>query len=98
MHLERAWLSAARAGRYRPGYSFAEECRLELRESDGWKNECFAPAWFAFDGKRVASPDPARRLGSDAATILAELGYSKKDLERLVAAKAVGQTEFVPVE
>ena len=20
---------------------------FEMRESDGWKNECFAPAWFA---------------------------------------------------
>jgi hypothetical protein len=70
---------------------------FEMRESDGWKNECFAPAWFAFDGERIESPSPARRLGSDAATILAELGYSKKDVERLIADKAVGQTEFLPV-
>ena len=71
---------------------------FEMRESDGWKNECFAPAWFAFDGERVASPGPARRLGSDAMTILAELGYSKKDVQRLVVSKAVGQTEFLPVK
>lgn len=71
---------------------------FEMRESDGWKNECFAPSWFAFDGKRIASPGPAHRLGSDAPVILAELGYSKKDIERLVAEKVVGQTEFLPVK
>ena len=71
---------------------------FEMRESDGWKNECFAPAWFAYDGKRVASPAPAHKLGSDAPVILAELGYSKKDIERLVAEEVVGQTEFLPVK
>jgi len=71
---------------------------FEMREKDGWKNECFAPSWLAFDGKRVASPGPASRLGSDAPEILADLGYSKKDVERLVASGAVGRTEWAPLE
>jgi crotonobetainyl-CoA:carnitine CoA-transferase CaiB-like acyl-CoA transferase len=71
---------------------------FEMRESDGWKNECFAPAWFAYDGKRVASPGPAHRIGSDAPVILAELGYSEEEVADLVAARVVGQTEFLPVK
>ena len=71
---------------------------FEMRESDGWKNECFAPAWFAYDGKRVASPAPAHQLGSDAPAILAELGYSKKDVERLITDEVVGQINFLPVK
>jgi crotonobetainyl-CoA:carnitine CoA-transferase CaiB-like acyl-CoA transferase len=69
---------------------------FEMRESDGWKNECFAPAWFAYDGERVASPGPAHRVGSDAPLILAELGYSEEEVADLVAARVVGQTEFLP--
>jgi crotonobetainyl-CoA:carnitine CoA-transferase CaiB-like acyl-CoA transferase len=71
---------------------------FEMRESDGWKNECFAPAWFAYDGERVASPGPAHKLGSDAPAILAELGYSKKDVERLITDEVVGQINFLPVK
>jgi crotonobetainyl-CoA:carnitine CoA-transferase CaiB-like acyl-CoA transferase len=69
---------------------------FEKRESDGWENECFAPSWFAFDGDRVASPGAAPRSGSDAPAILAELGYSAEDVERLIAGGAVGRTEWVP--
>ena len=71
---------------------------FEFRESDGWKNECFAPAWFAYDGERVASPGPAHRIGADAPVILAELGYSEEEVADLVAARVVGQTEFLPVK
>jgi crotonobetainyl-CoA:carnitine CoA-transferase CaiB-like acyl-CoA transferase len=71
---------------------------FEMRESDGWTNECFAPAWFAYDGERVASPGPAHRIGSDAPLILAELGYSEEEIANLVAARVVGQTEFLPVK
>ncbi len=67
---------------------------FELRESDGWENECFAPAWFAFDGERVISPGPSARIGSNAPEILAELGYSGEDIERLIADGAVGRTEW----
>jgi crotonobetainyl-CoA:carnitine CoA-transferase CaiB-like acyl-CoA transferase len=71
---------------------------FEMRESDGWKNECFAPAWIAYDGERVASPGAPHRVGSDGPVILAELGYSEQDIERLVAEKVLGQTEFLPVK
>jgi crotonobetainyl-CoA:carnitine CoA-transferase CaiB-like acyl-CoA transferase len=70
---------------------------FEMREHDGWKNECFAPSWFAYDGEKVASPGPAHRVGSDAPVILAELGYSEQEIADLVAAGVVGQTEFMPV-
>ncbi|MGI9263351.1 MAG: CoA transferase, partial [Gammaproteobacteria bacterium] len=71
---------------------------FEMREHDGWKNECFAPSWFAYDGERVASPGPAHRIGSDSPVILAELGYSEEEIEGLVADRVVGQTEFLPVK
>jgi crotonobetainyl-CoA:carnitine CoA-transferase CaiB-like acyl-CoA transferase len=32
--------------------------RFEKREKDGWKNECFAPSWFMFEG---APPVPVRQ-------------------------------------
>lgn len=71
---------------------------FEMRESDGWKSECFAPSWFAYEGERVASPNPAHRVGSDALEILAELGYSDKEFDDLVTAGIVGQTEFRPLK
>ncbi len=71
---------------------------FELRESDGWENECFAPAWFAFDGERVASPGPSARIGSNAPEILAELGYSGEDVKRLIDDGAVGPTEWIPLK
>jgi len=71
---------------------------FENRERDGWENECFAPTWFAYDGEPVASPTAASRLGSDAPQILAELGYSKDDVAKLVKKGVVGQTEWAPVK
>ncbi len=71
---------------------------FEKRERDGWENECFAPTWFVFDGERVESPGAAARIGSDAPAILAELGYSSEDVERLISSGAVGQTEWSPVK
>ena len=72
--------------------------KFEMRERDGWENECFAPTWFAFDGEPVASLGPPARIGSDAPQILAELGYSSEDIERLIASGIVGQTEWIPVQ
>ena len=67
---------------------------FERRERDGWENECFAPRWFAFDGELMPRPSATARIGSDAPTILAELGYSKEQVARLVSSGAVGQTEW----
>jgi len=63
-------------------------------ESDGWKTECFAPTWFAFDGETLARGKAATRIGSDGAAILSELGYSPEDVRKLVAEGAVGRTEW----
>ena len=67
---------------------------FEKRERDGWDNECFAPSWFAFDGTPGARPAAASRIGADAPAILAELGYSSADVERLIANGIVGPTEW----
>ena len=67
---------------------------FEKRERDGWENECFAPSWFAFDGVPGARPAAASRIGSDAPAILAELGYTAADVERLVASGVAGPTEW----
>ena len=71
---------------------------FERRERDGWENECFAPRWFAFDGELMPRPSATARIGSDAPTILAELGYSKEQVARLVSSGAVGQTEWAPLK
>jgi crotonobetainyl-CoA:carnitine CoA-transferase CaiB-like acyl-CoA transferase len=68
--------------------------RFEKREKDGWVTECFAPTWFAFDGEPSPRPPAASRIGADAPTILAELGYGRDDVERLVSSGAVGRTEW----
>ena len=53
---------------------------------------------FAFDGKPFDRPAAPPRIGADAPEILAELGYSSKDIERLVSTGAVGQTAWTPVK
>ena len=68
--------------------------RFEKRERDGWETECFAPSWFAFDGEPAPRPAAPPRIGSDAPAILAELGYSALDVERLTANGVVGPTEW----
>jgi len=64
------------------------------REKDGWSTECFAPSWFAFDGKPEARPPAASRIGADGAAVLAELGYAPGDIDRLIDIGAVGRTEW----
>lgn len=69
--------------------------RFEARERDGWTTECFAPSWFAFDGEPAPRPAAAARIGADAPAILAELGYTAADVERLLANGVVGPTEWM---
>jgi len=68
--------------------------KFEMRDRDGWENECFAPTWFAFDGASASRPAAAPRIGSDARAILTELGYSSTDIERLEDAGIVGPVEW----
>jgi crotonobetainyl-CoA:carnitine CoA-transferase CaiB-like acyl-CoA transferase len=68
--------------------------RFEKRERDGWVNECFAPSWFAIDGVANARPAAPPRIGADARTILSELGYAARDVERLQDAGIVGPIEW----
>jgi crotonobetainyl-CoA:carnitine CoA-transferase CaiB-like acyl-CoA transferase len=68
--------------------------RFQMREKDGWKNEGFAPTWFAFEGQpndRLSAPS---RIGADAYDILTELGYTKEEIIQLLDNKVVGRTEF----
>ena len=67
---------------------------FEKRERDGWENECFAPTWYAFDGVPAPRPAAPPRIGSDAAAILATLGYTAGDVERLKASGVVGPVEW----
>ena len=68
--------------------------KFEKRESDGWTTECFAPTWFAFDGRSQPRPKAASRIGADGPAILAELGYGQEEAEQLVSSGAVGRTEW----
>jgi hypothetical protein len=68
--------------------------RFEKRERDGWANECFAPTWFAIDGVANARPSAPPRIGSDAPAILAGLGYTASEIERLEDAGIVGPIEW----
>ena len=68
--------------------------RFEKSEKDGWMTECFAPTWFAFDGKPQPRPQAASRIGADAPAVLAELGYKPAEVERLVSSGAIGRTEW----
>jgi crotonobetainyl-CoA:carnitine CoA-transferase CaiB-like acyl-CoA transferase len=68
--------------------------KFEKREKDGWETECFAPTWFAFDGEPSPRPPAASRIGADAPTILAELGYSREEMEVFLSVGAVGRTEW----
>src|SRR5262249_34868404 len=68
--------------------------RFEKRERAGWEPESFAPSWFAFDGQPTARPAAAARVGADAQTLLADLGYTSADVERLIAGGIVGPVEW----
>jgi crotonobetainyl-CoA:carnitine CoA-transferase CaiB-like acyl-CoA transferase len=70
---------------------------FEKHELDGWKNECFAPTWFAFEGESLSRPAPAKRIGADGPAILEDLGYSKDEVERLTKTGVLGQKEWMPV-
>lgn len=69
--------------------------RFETRpESDGWVTENYAPTWFVFDGEPVPMPGAPVRVGSEGPAILAELGYSDEDIERLTESGVLGRTEW----
>jgi crotonobetainyl-CoA:carnitine CoA-transferase CaiB-like acyl-CoA transferase len=68
--------------------------KFEAREKDGWTTECFAPTWFAFDGKTQPRPAAASRIGADGPAVLAELGYKPEEVQKLIADGAVGRTEW----
>ena len=70
---------------------------FEQREQDGWESHNFSPTWFVFDGECVGCPGATARIGSNAPTILQELGYSNNDVQRLVANGVVGPTEWIPM-
>jgi crotonobetainyl-CoA:carnitine CoA-transferase CaiB-like acyl-CoA transferase len=67
--------------------------RFEKRQKDGWVTECFAPTWFAFDGKPTGR-QAASRIGADATEVLAEIGYEKPEIQQLIAKGVVGRTEW----
>jgi crotonobetainyl-CoA:carnitine CoA-transferase CaiB-like acyl-CoA transferase len=67
---------------------------FERTEKDGWVTECFAPTWYVFDNQPLSRSAPASRIGADAPAILAELGYTREEMNHLVSSGAVGRTEW----
>jgi crotonobetainyl-CoA:carnitine CoA-transferase CaiB-like acyl-CoA transferase len=68
--------------------------KFEKTTSDGWSTECFAPTWFAFDGRPEPRPPAASRIGADGPTVLRDLGYTEDQVRALVAAGVLGRTEW----
>jgi crotonobetainyl-CoA:carnitine CoA-transferase CaiB-like acyl-CoA transferase len=67
---------------------------FERTEKDGWASECFAPTWYVFDDQPFSRPAPASRIGADGPAVLVELGYTREEVDHLVASGAVGRTEW----
>jgi crotonobetainyl-CoA:carnitine CoA-transferase CaiB-like acyl-CoA transferase len=67
---------------------------FERTEKDGWATECFAPSWFVFDNQPFSRSAPASRIGADGPAVLAELGYTPEEVNRLVSSGVVGRTEW----
>lgn len=65
---------------------------FEKRTTQGWTNECFRPTWFTFDGVPTPRPTGPAPIGSDAPAILAELGYSQAQIDKMIASEAIGRT------
>jgi crotonobetainyl-CoA:carnitine CoA-transferase CaiB-like acyl-CoA transferase len=63
-------------------------------EKDGWASEMFAPTWFVFDNAPFPRSAPVSRMGADAREILSQLGYSDREIDRLVSRGAIGRTEW----
>ncbi|WP_376099925.1 CoA transferase [Roseomonas sp. CCTCC AB2023176] len=68
--------------------------RFEKTTNDGWSTECFAPTWFAFDGRPEPRPSAAVRIGADGPAILRELGFTDAQVGELVSAGVLGRTEW----
>ena len=60
----------------------------------GWEVETWEPTWFCFDGEPFSCPAAPTRSGSDAPAILAEFGYSAKQIAALQQSRAVVPTNW----
>jgi crotonobetainyl-CoA:carnitine CoA-transferase CaiB-like acyl-CoA transferase len=65
---------------------------FEKRTTQGWSNECFRPTWFTVDGVPTPRPAGPAPIGSDAPAVLAELGYSRDQINKMINSGAVGRT------
>ena len=72
--------------------------QLPLQQTAEPESARGAYATGAFEGEPLERPAAPPRIGADAPEILAELGYSSEDVERLIADGVVAQTEWLPVE
>jgi len=60
----------------------------------GWKVETWEPTWLCFDGEPLSCPGAPTFSGSDAQTVLAELGYSTTEIMGLQQSRAVVPTNW----
>jgi len=60
----------------------------------GWVVETWEPTWFCFDGEPFSCLSPPTLAGSDAPQILAEFGYSQKEIADLKLSRAVVPTNW----
>lgn len=65
------------------------------RQDQGWTVGTFDTSWFTDErGQPLGSPHPAHRVGSDADTLLENLGYSASQIADLRERHVVGAREF----
>ncbi|RDS80865.1 hypothetical protein DWU98_13045 [Dyella monticola] len=72
--------------------------RFRSTTRQGLQTTLLVPTWFQFDGAPLPAPFKPGRPGADAETILAKLGYSQRDIHRMKAEGAVGETDWMHLE
>ena len=107
-HIDLAWMYEAyrqtrKSGAVGVDKVRAEEYAVDLEANLSSLLDRFkSGTYFAPPVRRVEIPKgdgkQTRLIGADSPEILAELGYSSEDIERLVSTGAVGQTEWIPVK
>jgi len=72
--------------------------RFRKTRKDGLYATLLEPTWIEFDGLPLVPTSEPGRPGSDADTILAELGFNSLQIAALKAANAVGLPDWLPTE
>jgi len=68
--------------------------RFRETKRDGLHATLFEPTWFEFDGKQLSAASEPGRPGSDADTILSNLGFNATEIAALGSCGAIGTTDW----